>query len=100
MIEIVQHKRKGCPARTLSCLVVSETRDHEGQSSRTHENGWTVSGVVKYDYYRWVNDFVAKHPVYGTVRGNFESVVYATSKKAYKMFTEAFDVVEWDYQSI
>ena len=55
---------------------------------------------MKYDYYRWVNDFVAKHPKYGTVRGNFESVVYATSKKAYKMFTEAFDVTEWDYQSI
>ena len=98
MIKIFQtFKNSGCNARTLDQSVVSEVSGRTGESVRTHENGWTVSGVVKEDYYYWVNEFKASHPVHGTVKGNFEYVVYASSKKAYQMFIEAFEVVECDY---
>ena len=64
------------------------------------ESGWTVEGEVHEDYYEWVNDFVAKHPVYGYVKGNFETVVTAKSKKAYKHFIEYHPPEEWDYWDI
>lgn len=65
-----------------------------------HENGWKIIGEVHEDYYEWVNEFEAEHPVYGRVWGDFESEVYYDSSEGFKDFYENFPPEEWDYQDI
>lgn len=64
-------------------------------------DGWVVAGEIHEDYYKWVNDFVATKV--GTnmwVRGNFETIVTASSKKAYDEFIKLFPPIDWDYWDI
>jgi hypothetical protein len=68
--------------------------------TRTHADGWTISGKIKEDWYYWVNDFEANHPVFGRVWGNFESTVFADSEEAYDAFCAAHSPFEWDYGDI
>ena len=82
-------------ALTLPLSYVSE-----GEDSKTHKNGWTISGDVHEDYYLWVNKFEAVHPELGKVWGNFEDEVYADSEVGYQDFYENFPPEEWDYQDI
>lgn len=77
------------PARTLNPA-------HLGENS----SGWTITGEICEDYYTWVNDFEATHPTLGWVRGNYEDVVEAKSKKAYAHFIEHHPPDEWDYWDI
>jgi len=84
------------------------SKDFQGYSAHTlapeyigtHDSGWTISGEIKEDYYEWVNEFEANHPVYGKVWGNFESTVYATTESAYQHFIENHPPKEWDYADI
>ena len=69
-------------------------------NSRTHEDGWTITGKIHNDYYTWVNEFEAKHPEYGKVWGDFESEVYATSEKAFEHFYANHKPEAWDYRDI
>ena len=62
----------------------------------THPDGWTVTGRVDEDYYKWVQVFEAVHPKWGTVWGDFEDKVYATSERAYRKFVEAHPPTAWD----
>lgn len=62
-------------------------------------NGWAVFGEVHVDCYAWVNDFCARKGDY-EVKGNFESEVRASSKKAYYDFVHSVKVREWDYWDI
>jgi hypothetical protein len=71
-----------------------------GPFSRTHDDGWTIEGVISEDYVYWVNDFTATHSIYGTVRGNFEEEVFATSKKGFKHFYANHAPEIWDYMDI
>ena len=64
------------------------------------KSGWTISGEVHEDYYEWVNDFEATHPVYGTIKGDFEEEVQAESREAYDNFVKNFPPEEWDYYDI
>ena len=64
------------------------------------ETGWTIDAKICEDWYKWINDFSASHPKYGSVKGNFESVVEATSKKAYEQFIKDHPYHEWDYYDI
>jgi len=66
----------------------------------THDDGWTIEGVVCEDYYEWVNDFTATHPVYGKIEGNFEHEVTAESQLALDHFLKYHMYVEWDYADI
>lgn len=70
------------------------------ESIGTHESGWTISGEVHEDYYYWVNAFEATHPVYGEVKGDFESTVEATSKEGYDHFIANHPPENWDYWDI
>ena len=63
-------------------------------------SGWTITGDVQEDYFEWVNYFEATHPVFGWVRGDYEDVVEAKSKKAYAHFIENHPPYEWDYWDI
>lgn len=64
-------------------------------------NGWIVEGEIHEDYYEWVNEFTA-HKIGSTkwVKGNFETTVTASSKKAYDEFVSLFPPTDWDYWDI
>lgn len=64
------------------------------------DTGWTIDAEIHEDYYEWINEFKASHPKYGKVWGNFEDIVYASSKKAYERFLKDHPYTEWDYQDI
>jgi len=87
-------------ALTLGRGEVTEGDDQHGLHSRTHEDGWTVKGEIKEDYYIWVNEFEANHPEYGKVWGDFESVVRADSEEGFQHFYENHQPTEWDYGDI
>ena len=71
-----------------------------GKFTCTHDSGWTITGTVREDYYYWVNDFEAEHPVLGRVSGNFEGTVMAQSRKAFKHFLANHPPQSWDYGNI
>lgn len=86
-------------ALTLDPGCVQTGGDNE-YSEKTNGSGWTIRGFVKEDYYVWVNAFVARHPVWGVVYGDFESAVFASSEEAYEQFFEHHPPHAWDYQDI
>jgi len=65
----------------------------------THENGWTITGKIKEDYYEWVNEF---HAIKNgkIVFGDFESQVYASDEETYQEFIKEFPPHAWDYGDI
>lgn len=86
-------------------LYPSEVREENDETTgviltKTHPDGWTITGMVTEDYYEWVNDFTAIHPKYGKVWGNFEGKVYANSEEGYKDFYSKHTPSEWDYGDI
>ncbi len=88
-------------ALTLRASEVCEVgNDVTGKLTRTHSDGWTISGEVQEDYYYWVNDFEASHPTLGKVCGNFEGEVHADSEEAFKDFWTRHEPEAWDYQDI
>jgi hypothetical protein len=70
--------------------------EHLGEN----DSGWTITGKVSEDYFKWVNHFNAVHPEYGVVKGDFEERVVATSQLAYKHFVKHHAPSVWDYQDI
>jgi hypothetical protein len=90
----------GGGALTLDPEEVREQNFGTGPFTRTHDSGWTISGEVREDYYEWVNDFKATHPVLGEVAGNFESEVTATSGEAFQDFWKNHEPHAWDYADI
>lgn len=71
-----------------------------GFHTKTHDDGWTITGAVVEDWAYWVNDFVATHPTLGIVRGNFEESVEASSEEAFRDFYEKHPPQAWDYADI
>ena len=65
-----------------------------------HDDGWKIEGDVCEDYYEWVNEFSATHPVFGRVWGNFEDKVYADSEVGFNHFYENHPPSDWDYWDI
>ena len=70
------------------------------KQTRTHPDGWTISGVVSEAFYCWVSEFEATHPIYGRVAGNFEEEVYADSEEGFDNFMEHHAPKAWDYENI
>ena len=68
--------------------------------TRTHDSGWTISAILHEDYFVWVNEFVAIHPKYGYLHGDFEHEVVASSDKAFKRFVKSHPPESWDYEDI
>jgi hypothetical protein len=92
-------------ARTLYLHYVSDDESddenpYKSYSTKTHENGWTISGEIHYDWVTWVNEFSAKHPVFGRVYGDFEKEVISDSEEGYNDFINNFPIDIWDYQDI
>jgi hypothetical protein len=89
------------PAYTLSPDEVLENHHEQtGHHTRTHADGWTISGFISEDYYYWVNAFEASHPVFGRVWGDFEETVYADSQLAFDVFFRDHGPDAWDYYDI
>lgn len=85
-------------------LSPSEVDDHQdartGTFTRTHDDGWTITGEVHEDYYYWVNAFSAHHPQYGSVVGDFEDKVFADSEEGFQDFYKKHTPTAWNYQDI
>jgi hypothetical protein len=66
-----------------------------------NQSGWTITGDIHKDYYKWVNEFSATHENgKWWVKGDFESKVEASSKEAYDDFVKYHPPHEWDYWDI
>ncbi len=87
-------------ALTLSVSDVANSDEQGGTHTKTHTDGWTITGEVHEDYYTWVNDFEATHPVYGQVKGNFEASVFADTEEGFQHFMEHHAPNVWDYMDI
>lgn len=87
-------------AYTLDPHEVCDRGNVTGLHSRTHSDGWTISGEVHEDYYYWVNDFEAEHPGFGRVWGNFEGTVNADSEDGLMDFIAKHPPQRWDYADI
>lgn len=99
---ITKHYTQDFPsqARTLRVSSVSDDNVMGGTHTKTHPSGWTITGEVREDYYTWVNDFTATHPIHGAVSGDFEKTVTATSEAALADFLAHHAPEEWDYYDI
>lgn len=87
-------------ALTLDVSQVSDSDPQGGVHEKTHSDGWKISGMVHEDYYTWVNDFEAVHPILGKVWGNFEKEVHADSEAAFADFYSHHSPSAWDYWDI
>ena len=87
-------------ALTLDTSEVSDGDPQGGTHTRTHPDGWTITGLVHEDYYTWVNEFDARHKTLGRVWGNFEGEVKADSEDAFADFYANHQPREWDYGDI
>jgi hypothetical protein len=87
-------------ALTLNVGEVSDKDVEGGHHTRTHDDGWTISGKVWENYFTWVNDFEAHHPTLGRVWGNFEGEVHADSEEAFQDFYAKHPPYAWDYMAI
>ncbi len=88
-------------ALTLCAGEVCELPEPDrGTYTRTHADGWTISGEVHEDYFLWVNGFEASHPTLGRVHGDFESEVHADSEEAFQDFYAKHPPQAWDYWDI
>ena len=104
-LEFVMYKQffdsKDSRARTLSASFVRGRYERSlGTYTKTHADGWTISGAIHEDWFEWVNAFEATHPVFGRVWGDFEAWVYADSKEGMEAFCAAYPYEDWDYEDI
>ena len=90
MIEVKYHRDFKSQARTLLPSYIGN-----------NASGWVITGVIHEDYYRWVNEFHAYHPVKNWhVKGDFEDLIKATSPDALDDFLKHHPFEEWDYYDI
>ena len=47
--------------------------------TKTHENGWKISGVIKEDFVHYINIISAYHPKFGYIFGNFSEEIHVIS---------------------
>lgn len=67
------------------------------------QSGWTLYAEISDEAdVSWINEFIAKHPKYGKVRGDLEKTLYYTSEKALKRFADTYGscIEFWDYGDI
>jgi hypothetical protein len=88
------------PALTLPRNEVTDTNADSGVHTKTHPDGWTITGELQEDYFVWVNNFEAYHPTLGKVWGNFEAEVNADSEEGFADFYSKHHPEAWDYCDI
>jgi hypothetical protein len=53
--------------------------EYDKQYSRTHKNGWTISGKIVEDWVSWVPFITAFHKNYGVIYGDFSKEIVVVS---------------------
>ena len=105
----VKHFGRPCGNASARTLPASAVTDEDLQYdndfgidtyTRTHESGWTITAVIHCDWYFWVNYFVANHPKYGWIYGDFEEEITCLSEKAFDHFYKNHPPELWDYGDI
>lgn len=98
-------KENNLRTRDAVTLCVSSIGEHYDENvicgEIVRELKYTVFALEREDYYTWVNFFVcvgANNKDY--VLGDFEGVVYASSKKFYQDFIKENEIKVWDYMDI
>lgn len=87
-------------ALTLNTEEVKDILLWDKTYMKTHKDGWTIIGTVYEDYYEWVNEFVAFHPIFGKVWGDFEDIIFADSNDGFEDFYKRHQPEAWDYGDI
>ena len=67
---------------------------------KIHDDGWKITAKVHEDYYEWIENFKAEHPIYGKVWGNFQDKVFADSEEGYQHFYKNHTPFAWDHDDI
>jgi hypothetical protein len=80
--------------------VLCDHKYETGEHTRVHPDGWTITAFIHEDYFYWVNEFEAVHPMYGRVWGDFESEVYADTEDGFQDFYAKHPPEPWDYYDI
>jgi hypothetical protein len=75
-------------------------QNETGVFCHRHEDKWMIKGNIHEDAYYWVDSFVAYHPQYRFVFGDFNDVVYASSEEGYKHFIAHHAPNTWDLGDI
>lgn len=100
-----QHPEKGSFDHIAITLPVSCIGEHYKETVAygeiNREVDYVVFAELCEDYYEWVNFFVCiSTDGKDYIVGDFEEVVYFSSKKFYNQFIEENPVEVWDYQDI
>ena len=59
-----------------------------------------VQAYIHEDYYEWINFFIITSPKGDYMFGDFENIVYVSSKKFYDVVMQKDLVKVWDYGDI
>lgn len=94
------HSEAGALTLNVSEVSDADPEPEGGVHTRTHADGWTITGRVHEDYFTWVNEFEATHRTLGRVAGDFEGEVRASSEEAFADFYEKHGPHAWDYAEI
>lgn len=65
-----------------------------------HKDGWTISAIIEYDYYVWIESFRAYHPKYGKIYGDLNNLIKAESIEAYEHFIKYHPIKKFDLHDI
>jgi hypothetical protein len=76
-----------------------QIKDQEYVHSKTNDNGWTINAKIHNNFYKPINFFIAIHPTYGEVWGDFEKTIYASTPLAYQKLVESDLIAHWDFES-
>lgn len=101
-----EYKKSGNYALTLNSDEVTDIKFEPDRAdtntcfTKTHKSGWTISAFLHQDWYVWVNEFVAIHRRLGTVSGDYESEIVASSNASFDDFYKNHTPNSWDYYDI
>lgn len=86
-------------ASTLKPSEVCDGIIEIGHFSRKHNDGWVIEGFIDGDFEKfWVNEFMATHPQYLRVFGDFEHEVICDSEEGFNYFMKNHAPESWDYE--
>jgi hypothetical protein len=92
---------QGTSACTLPLTAVAEAEEvRDGTFTKVHPDGWTITGDLVQEWVCFVNNFSAVNQNGDWVRGDFGTVVWASSEEAFDDFVAAHPFHEWDYEDI
>ena len=99
---VKENKLRTRDAVTLRVSSIGEHYDETVKCGEiVRELKYTVFALEHEDYYTWVNFFVCvgvNNKDY--ILGDFEGIVYFSSKKFYNNFTKENEIEVWDYMDI